>query len=120
MKFRRKCGLKVPARDDLVEADLVDELSKDDLMQAHLEWGPIRLEALKRLREAKRSWPEHWHWDWSKKADLLDLLAYRCIGLTQGERMQGLMMISTIARKGRLPEQQGKAVLYIEFLESAP
>ena len=120
MKLRRKCGLKVAARDDLIEADLVDELSKDDLMQAHLEWGPVRLEALRRLREVKCPWPEHWHWDWSKKADLLDLLAYRCMGIRHGERMQGLMMISTIASKGRLPGQQGKAVLYIEFLESAP
>lgn len=120
MKVRRKCGLKVPARDDLVEADLVDELSKDDLMQAHLDWAPVRLESLKRLQEAKRPWPEHWHWDWSKKADLLDLLAYRCMGVAQGGRMQGLMMLSTIAGKGRLPGQRGKAVLYIEYLESAP
>ena len=29
-------------------------------------------------------------------------------------------MVSTIAAKGRLPGQQGKAVLYVEFLETAP
>ena len=71
MKVRRNCGLKVPELDHLVEADLVDELSKDDLMQAHLDWAPVRLEALKRLQEAKLPWPEHWHWDWSKKADAI-------------------------------------------------
>ena len=120
MSSRRKCRLKAPQGDDLVEAELVDELSKDDLVRAHLDWAPVRLEALKRLREAKRPWPEHWHWDWSKKADMLDLLAYRCMGIEQAGRMQGLMMLSTLAVKGRLPAQAGKAVLYIEFLESAP
>ena len=120
MSSRQKCRLKVPERDDLVEAELVDELSKDDLVRAHLDWAPVRLEALKRLHAAKRPWPEHWHWDWSKKADMLDLLAYRCMGIEQGGRMQGLMMLSTIAVKGRLAVQAGKATLYIEFLESAP
>jgi|SRR5947209_4519668 len=120
MRVRRKSSLKVPAREELVEADLVDELSNDDLINAHLDWGPARLEGLKRLREAGRPWPEHWHWDWSKKADLLDLLAYHCFGIVHGGRMQGLMMVSTIAGKGRLPGQVGKPVLYIEYLESAP
>jgi hypothetical protein len=110
----------VPSQDELVDADLVDELSKDDLMNAHLEWAPVRLDGLKRLQEAKRPWPEHWHWDWSEKADLLDLLAYHCFGILQKGRMQGLMMVSTIAGKARLPGQEGKAVLYIEYLESAP
>ena len=120
MSARRKCHLKAPESEDLVEAELVDELSKDDLIQAHLDWAPVRLAALKRLHEAKQPWPEHWHWDWSKKADMLDLLAYRCMGIELGGHMQGLMMVSTIAAKGRLPSQQGKAVLYIEFLETAP
>jgi len=42
------------------------------------------------------------------------------MGIEQGGRMQGLMMLSTIAVKGRLAVQAGKATLYIEFLESAP
>lgn len=120
MNARRKRHLKTPESEKLVEAELVDELSKDDLIRAHLDWAPVRLAALKRLHEAKHPWPEHWHWDWSKKADMLDLLAYRCMGIESGERMQGLMMVSTIAAKGRLPGQQGKAVLYVEFLETAP
>jgi hypothetical protein len=120
MSSRRKCRLKAPESDDLVEADLVDELSKDDLVRVHLDWAPVRLEALKRLHAAKRPWPEHWHWDWSKKADMLDLLAYRCMGIEQGGHMQGLMMLSTLAVKGRLAGQVGKAVLYVEYLEGAP
>lgn len=120
MSGRRKCHLKAPESEDLIEAELVEELAKDDLIRAHLDWAPVRLAALKRLHVAKRPWPEHWHWDWSKKAEMLDLLAFRSMGIEQGGRMQGLMMVSTIAVKGRLPGQEGKAVLYIEFLESAP
>jgi hypothetical protein len=120
MSARRKCQLKAPGSEKLVEAELVDELSKDDLIRAHLDWAPVRLAALKRLHEAKQPWPEHWHWDWSKKADMLDLLAYRCMGIELGGHMQGLLMVSTIAAKGRLQSQKGKAVLYIEFLETAP
>jgi hypothetical protein len=34
--------------------------------------------------------------------------------------MQGLMMVSTIARRSRIANQTGKPVLYIEYIESAP
>ncbi len=120
MTSRRSCRLKVPDGNDLVEAELVYELSKDDLVQAHLDWAPVRLEALRRLHESHRPWPEHWHWDWSKKAQMLDLLAYRCMGIECEGHFQGLMMVSTLAVKGRLASQLGKPVLYIEFLENAP
>src|ERR1700722_4679147 len=119
MSSRRKSRLKPVGKNALVEAHIVDELSKEELMAAHLDWAPVRLEALKRLFETKGSWPEHWHWDWSKKADLLDLLAYRCMGIECEGHMQGLMMASTIAGKTRLGPQ-GKAILYIEYIESAP
>ena len=120
MSSRRTCRLRSAERDDLVDADLVDELSKDDLVRAHLDWAPVRLEALKRLRAANLPWPEHWHWDWSQKAGMLDLLAYRCMGIEHGGRMQGLMMLSTVAVKGRLAQHLGKPALYVEFLETAP
>lgn len=120
MRVRRKCVLLAPTSAHLVEADLVDELTRADLVQIHNAWAPVRLEALKHLQEAKLPWPEHWHWDWSRKAELLEMLAFRCLGIGRGGDMQGLMMLSTIAGRGRLPGQQGKAVLNVEYLESAP
>jgi hypothetical protein len=54
MSARRKCHVKAPGSVDLVEAALVDDLSKDDLIRAHLDWAPVRLAALKRLHEAQR------------------------------------------------------------------
>lgn len=119
MSSRRKSRLKRAGKKELVDAEIVDELSKDELLATHLDWAPERLEALKKLRDAKKPWPEHWHWDWSKKAGLLDFMAYRCMGIECEGRMQGLMMASTIAGASRVGPT-GKAVLYIEYIESAP
>jgi len=119
MSSRRKSRLKRAGENQLVDAEIVDELSKDELLATHLDWEPERLEALKELLNAKEPWPEHWHWDWSKKAGLLDFMAYRCIGIECEGRMQGLMMASTIARASRLGPT-GKPILYIEYVESAP
>ena len=120
MSSRKKSRLKRAGVDEIVDAEIVDQLSKEELMATHLDWAPVRLDALKRLYNEKRSWPEHWHWDWNRKAELLNLLAYRCLGIECEGRMQGLMMVSTIAGKSRLGGQLGKAILYVEFVETAP
>lgn len=120
MSSRQKSRLKRAGVDEIVDAEIVDQLSKEELMATHLDWAPVRLDALKRLYKEKRSWPEHWHWDWTRKAELLNLLAYRCLGIECEGHMQGLMMVSTIAGKSRLGGQLGKAILYVEFVESAP
>lgn len=120
MSSRKKSRLKRAGVDEIVDAEIVDQLSKEELMATHLDWAPVRLDALKRLYKEKRSWPEHWHWDWNRKAELLNLLAYRCLGIECEGRMQGLMMVSTIAGKSRLGGQLGKAILYVEFVETAP
>lgn len=119
MSSRRKSRLKRAGKNELAPADIVDGLSKEELLATHLDWQPDQLEALKRLLDAKESWPEHWHWDWSKKAGLLDFMAYRCIGIECEGRMQGLMMASTLARSSRVGPT-GRAVLYVEYIESAP
>lgn len=119
MSSRRKSRLKRNGKNELVDADIVDELSKDELLAIHLDWEPERLAALKELLDAKEPWPEHWHWDWSKKAGLLDFMAYRCMGIECEGRMQGLLMASTIAGASRVGAT-GKAILYIEYVESAP
>lgn len=95
-------------------------LSRDELMGIHLDWQPARLAALANLRQQGKPWPENWHWDWSKKADNLNLLAYRCFAVEREGRAQGLMMVSTIGWRGRVEIQVGKPVLYIEYIESAP
>jgi hypothetical protein len=104
----------------VVVAEILYEITRDELIDVHMDWQPARLEALKNLRVRGKPWPENWHWDWSAKADNLNFLAYRCFAVECEGRKQGLMMISTIGWRGRSDSQIGKPVLYIEYIESAP
>jgi len=104
----------------VVEATLFEEVARDTLIQVHIDWQPVRLEGVKRAITKGGKVPEHWHWDWSQKADRLRLLAYRCFGIECEGQMQGLMMVSTIGRRSRMANQASKPVLYIEYIESAP
>ena len=106
--------------EQLVSAESLNEISREELIDIHIDWQPERVEALKNLRAQGRPWPENWHWDWAAKADNLNFLAYRCVAVECEGRVQGLIMISTIGWRGRLDVQSGKPVLYIEYIESAP
>jgi len=120
MSERRPIRLLDRSTGELVNAFLIDEVSKEQVFAAHGVWQPYREKALRRLRVQKISWPEHWHWDWSQKARKLDFLAYRCIGVEHHDEMQGLMMLSTIHRQSRWRGHEGKPTIYIEYIESAP
>ena len=120
MSSSRRTRLMDRKKDLVVEATLFEEVSPETLIQVHIDWQPVRLESLKRTMRAGGKVPEHWHWDWSQKAGKLKLLAYRCFGIECERQMQGLMMVSTIARRSRIANQTGKPVLYIEYIESAP
>jgi len=120
MMIRRPTRLFDRATDKVVAAEILNEISRDELIDVHLDWQPARLEALKSLRAEGKPWPENWHWDWGTKADNLNFLAYRCFAVECEGRTQGLMMISTIGWRGRIGIQAGKPMLYIEYIESAP
>jgi hypothetical protein len=105
---------------ELVEAFVIDGAPKETLMAVQQSWGPFRQQSLRRLQREGTPWPEHWHWDWSQKAKKLDLLAYRCLGIEYDRTIQGLMMLSTVYRPSRLPDQHGKPTVYIDYLETAP
>ena len=120
MTSRHPTRLLNRASGQVVSAEMLNEISRDELIDIHMDWQPARLEALKNLRGQGKPWPENWHWDWSTKADNLNFLAYRCFAVECEGRTQGLMMISTIGWRGRVDAQTGKPVLYIEYIESAP
>ena len=120
MTSRRPTRLFDRTNEQVVAAEILNEISRDELIDVHMDWQPARLDALKYLRSQGRPWPENWHWDWSTKADNLNFLAYRCFAVECEGRTQGLMMISTIGWRGRIDARAGKPVLYIEYIESAP
>ena len=120
MTNRRPTRLFDRTSGKVIPAEILNEISREELIDIHIDWQPARLEALRNLRGQGKPWPENWHWDWATKADNLNFLAYRCFAVECEGRSQGLMMISTIGWRGRIDVQAGKPVLYIEYIESAP
>jgi hypothetical protein len=105
----------------LVEAQLIDGVSRDQVEQAERDWRPFLLEAVKRLENAGMPLPEHSHWDWRKKhRATTGLMAYRMFGLECDGAMQGLMLTSMAAHQRRIADQKGKEQVYIDYVASAP
>jgi len=105
-----------------VDAVLHIELLPTVLVEAEKEWGPIRLDAARKLLHAGRDGeiPQHFHWDWGRKSLNLQLLAYRCFGIKCDGKWQGLLMVKLAGMEARLEPDKGKPLVYIDYLESAP
>lgn len=107
----------------IVEAQLYSEMEAADLLLVERSWIDARNAVLRRHIEygipAERR-PQSLHWDWSKKAPLLNRLEASCFGLEVDGAWQGLMLTRTAFHTTRLPADRGKPLVYIDFLESAP
>jgi hypothetical protein len=99
-------------------AELFDEVTEDHLIQAEAEWRPIVVEAARRLPPEQR--PRHYHWNWTGKEHELHLLANRFYGITCDNSLQGLMKLESVRHVCRIPEQLGKPLAYVDYLEVAP
>jgi hypothetical protein len=108
----------------LVEATLIDGVSRDEVEQAECSWRSVLMESLTELQRSglpESQWPEHRHWDWLKKREAIEgLIAYRMFGIKCEGEMQGLMLVSTAGHPCRISEQKGKEQVYVDFVASAP
>jgi hypothetical protein len=112
------CGTRQP-----VAAWLHDEVGALDLLDAEIVWMPERLKAVARMLRAgvaETQLPQHRHWNWWDKAYELKMLATGGFGIQCDGLWQGLMMTTTVGHLARLPEQLGKPLVYLKYLESAP
>jgi hypothetical protein len=116
--------IRIVRRQDngLVDAVLHTELSPKVLVETETEWGPIRREAARKLLIAGRiaEVPQHFHWDWERKSQKLELLAYRCFGVECAGKFQGLLLVKLVGVEARVEPDKGKPLVYVEYLESAP
>ncbi len=115
-----------------IEATLDTDLDVKRLIAAESEWSPQRWRTLLHLIESGASQlPQHVFWNWVQKAmpvilSILQrgspLLAYRFLGIEADGRMQGLMMVclSHASQVSRLTPDEGKPLIYVEYLETAP
>jgi hypothetical protein len=110
--------------DEPVEAQLFDTITVEHFVETQNEWRPLVLAAAVKLAAAppvaNAEFPAHFHWDWTKKEAQLTLLAVHFYGIECVGKLQGIMKLETVGHVCRLPEQQGKPVVYIDYLEVAP
>ncbi len=106
-----------------VEAELFDEVTVEHFLETKREWRSVVVEAAKVMLKSgspREGVPRHFHWDWSSKESDLRVLAYNFFGISCGGKLQGLMKLETAGRSGRLAEQKGKPLIYVDYLETAP
>jgi hypothetical protein len=104
-----------------VPADLVEGLTLEDVERVDAFWTPFLRQALRDALVDGLSpddLPEHSHWQWERKwrfaAAGTRFFGIECEGETQA-------MMSVRADKiGRLPEQSGLPLLYVDYLAAAP
>lgn len=95
-----------------VEAALHLRLTIAQVVAAEAAWKPTR--------DALADYLEHGHWDWSLKAPLLDEPGARFMGVECVGLMQGMIAVWETGHVGKLPEQVGAPLVYVEYVESAP
>jgi len=108
----------------LVEATLIDGVSREDVEKVEASWRPFidkEVERMKAQGKPQSLWPQHQHWDWRKKHEFSEsYLAFRMFGIECATEIQGLMMVSTTGNDCRIDSQKGKPLIYVEFLAAAP
>ncbi len=104
-----------------VIATLHKELSELEVIDVEIVWAPERLRVLRELRVKGAALPEHIHWNWAvKAAQNSGLLSYQSYGIEASGKMQGLMMVCLDGHHARLKPDNGKPLIYIDYIETAP
>lgn len=107
-----------------VQAELIETISEADLRSVEGEWKPViegKIRALVAKGQGSANWPEGWHWKWRDKVSAISgLLAFHTFALRYEGKLQGLMQLNTARGRCRVPEQAGKDLVYIDYIETAP
>ena len=102
----------------VVEAVLCHEITNKHVRDHETLWRAWLDTAMGDHPELPRQ--ESAHWDWRKKMDAIGgMLAFPSFAIECMGETQGLMVVNTL-ESCRLPCQEGKPLVYIEFLETAP
>ena len=104
-----------------VNAELVEQLTLEDVQRVDASWTPFLRQALRDALAdglAPDDLPEHSHWQWERKwrfaAAGSQFLGIECAG-----EMQAMMSVRT-DKACRLPEQSGLPLVYVDYLAAAP
>ena len=105
-------------------AQLLDAITEQQLADWEGEWMPELFRAMQRLRRAgveRRHWPQNRHWDWRRKTVALQgMLAHPGFSIVCNDLTQGMMIVDTVTKRCRIDGQEGKHLVYVEYVENAP
>ena len=106
-----------------VGAELRDAIENQQIADWRDAWIPAFQSIIADLVVRKipiNQWPQSWHWQWDRKvAQTSGLLGFRTFCVVCSGMTQGLMRVD-LTKSGRLQEQSGKPLVYIDYLEVAP
>jgi len=114
MSERSTAYLKHRKLNEIVEAVLIDDISREEVAQAQKSWEPTFA--------SPGAKAQHSHWDWNDKYQLVVKapLAFRIFGLEADKQIQGLMLVLTTGKFCNVEEHKGKPLIYIDYLATAP
>ncbi len=108
----------------LIPAELIDPVSREEADAANANWRAAMDEAVRKLRLRQvppSQLPQHAHWDWLKKFEAVEgLVSYHLLGVEANGAMQGMSLLCLDGHFGRLQEHLGKPLVYVHFLATAP
>lgn len=106
------------------DAELWDAITEQQLADWEGEWLPELFKSVQKMKRAgveRELWPQSRHWDWRRKtASLQGMLARQGFSVVCDGVTQGMMIVDTTTKRCRLEDQQGKNLVYVEFVENAP
>jgi hypothetical protein len=115
--------LKDQRANKVVAATLHVGLTEDQVRSAQNAWEQERKDGIKQLLQ--QGWkleelPKHWGWNWTRKISRLPdpLLAF--CGVECNGQMQGMMEMAKEGYLCKLPDQKGKPLVYVKYVETAP
>jgi hypothetical protein len=105
-----------------VEAVLDTDVPLVRLVEVEQHWMPFRLEALRQyaLSPGTVALPQQVHWNWAFKLFQFDPAVHQILEIEMAGEPQGLMWISRQSCTARLPPDVGQALVYVDYVETAP
>jgi hypothetical protein len=124
MSDRTPVLLKHRPSGNIIPAELIDPISREQAEAANVNWRTTMDEAVRILKARHVSsgqMPQHAHWDWLKKFDAVQgLVSYHMLGIEAKLAMQGMLLLCLDGHFGRLEAHRGKPLVYVHFLSTAP
>ena len=109
---------------EYVSATLLGGMAAADLLIVENEWRAERsvmAQALLAGGVPRDRWPQSLHWNWSKKAPLLQYLDTQGFGIVWDKKWQGVALTkSSPLHVSKIGPDKGKPLVYVDFIESAP